>query len=63
MNDYSLAIDMMVCNYLKYKARAADKNSASSTRMMYDGLVATREQALIELANKIIMENEKYGIH
>ena len=64
MNDYSITVKLLTRNYLAYKAYAADKSSAYRTRMMYDGFVATREQALIDLANKIIMENQKYyGIY
>ena len=59
MTDYSTTVKLLTHNYLSYKERAADKSSAYRTRLMYDGFVATREQALIELANKIIAENER----
>ncbi len=59
MTDYSTTVKLLTLNYLSYKERAADKSSAYRTRLMYDGFIATREQALIELANKIIAENER----
>ena len=60
MTDYSATVKLLTLNYLSYKERAADKSSAYRTRLMYDGFVATREQALIELANKIIEERKKF---
>lgn len=60
MNDYSVTIKVLVLNYLKYREMAADKSLSYKTRMMYDGFVATREQGLIELANKIIEERKKF---
>lgn len=62
MNDYSPTVRLLIQNYLSFKDRASndpDKNF----KMFYTNLVATREQLIIDLANKIIKENEKrYGI-
>ena len=59
MNDYSVTMNVLVLHYLKYSEMAADKSVSYKTRMMYDGFVATREQGLIDLSNKIIKELER----
>ena len=59
MNDYSETIKVLVLNYLKYREMAADKSLSYKTRMMYDGFCATREQCIVDLANKIIKELER----
>lgn len=60
MNDYSVTMNVMLHNYMKYRESAHDKTLSYRTRMMYDGFRATREQCIIDLANKIINEREKY---
>ena len=63
MTDYSETVKVLVLHYLKYREMAADKSLSYKTRMMYDGFVATREQGLIDLSNKIIKELERnHGI-
>ena len=63
MTDYSETVKVLVLNYLKYRQMAADKSLSYKTHMMYDGFVATREQGLIDLSNKIIKELERnHGI-
>ena len=60
MNDYSDTIKILTLNYLKYRESAQDKTLSYKTRMMYDGFCASREQCIVDLANKIIKENERY---
>ena len=59
MTDYSHNIRILLHNYMNYREGANNKNLSYKTRLMYDTFVARREQRLIELANKIISENQK----
>ena len=59
MTDYSGVIRILLDNYMNYREGANNKKFSYTTRLMYDTFVARREQRLIELANKIISENQK----
>ena len=58
MNDYTATIHMLTCKYIEFKECAANETD-KNLKMFYENLVKTREQLLIDLANKIIKENEK----
>ena len=65
MNDYTYTINALLgSKYLLYKERASDPLLNEHNRQLYASFVDTRETMIIDLANKVIKENEKYyGIY